>query len=89
MRPEDGRLATTLAETRILFNGAPAPLLYVSDRQGSTIVPYAVAGRPSVEVQVEHRGVRGRDGGPLSGRAHMFFIDIARLRRRCSRLRAS
>lgn len=55
---EDGRLATTLAETRILFNGVPAPLLYVSDRQSSAIVPYAVAGRPSVEVQVEYRGVR-------------------------------
>jgi len=55
---EDRRLAATLAETRILFNGVPAPLLYVSDRQSSAIVPYAVSGRPSVEVQVEYRGVR-------------------------------
>ncbi len=46
---EDGRLATTLADTRILFNGVPAPLLYVSDKQSGAIVPYAVAGRPAVE----------------------------------------
>ena len=55
---EDRRLATTLADTRILFNGVPAPLLYVSDKQSSAIVPYAVAGRTSVDVQVEYRGVR-------------------------------
>jgi uncharacterized protein (TIGR03437 family) len=55
---EDRRLATTLADTRILFNGVPAALLYVSDKQSSAIVPYAVAGRTSVDVQVEYRGVR-------------------------------
>jgi uncharacterized protein (TIGR03437 family) len=55
---EDRTLATALADSRILFNGMPAPLLYVSDKQSSAIVPYAVAGRPSVDVQVEYRGVR-------------------------------
>ncbi len=55
---DDRRLATTLADTRILFNGVPAPLLYVSDKQSSAIVPYAVADRTSVEVQVEYRGVQ-------------------------------
>ncbi len=53
----DRRLDTTLAGARILFNGAPAPLLYVSDTQSSAIVPYAVAGQPSVDVQVEYQGV--------------------------------
>jgi uncharacterized protein (TIGR03437 family) len=55
---EDRRLATTLADTRILFNGVPAPLFYVSDKQSTAIVPYAVAGRTSVDVLVEYRGVR-------------------------------
>ncbi len=55
---EDRTLATTLGGTRILFNGAAAPLLYVSDKQSSAIVPYAVAGRTSVDVQVEYQGVR-------------------------------
>ena len=40
---EDGRLATTLSDTRILFNGIPAPLIYVSATQSSAIVPYAAA----------------------------------------------
>jgi len=55
---EERRLATTLADTRILFNGVPAPLVYVSDKQSSAIVPYGVAGRSSVDVQVEYKGVR-------------------------------
>jgi len=53
----DGRLDTVLAGARILFNGAPAPLLYVSDTQSSAIVPYALAGQSSVDVQVEYQGV--------------------------------
>ena len=53
----DQRLETTLAGARILFNGAPAPLLYVSDKQSSAIVPYGLAGQLSVDVQVEYQGV--------------------------------
>jgi uncharacterized protein (TIGR03437 family) len=52
-----GTLDTGLAGVRILFNGAPAPLLYVSDKQSSAIVPYALAGQTSVDVQVEYQGV--------------------------------
>ncbi len=55
---EDRTLATTLAETRVLFNGVPAPLVHVSDKQVTAIVPYAVAGQPSADVRVEYRGVR-------------------------------
>jgi hypothetical protein len=52
------RLATTLAGVRILFDGMPAPLVYVSEKQSSVIVPYGVAGRSSVDVQIEYNGVR-------------------------------
>jgi uncharacterized protein (TIGR03437 family) len=55
---EDGRLATTLADTRILFNGVPAPLLYVSATQSGAIVPYAAADQSTVTVEIETRGVR-------------------------------
>jgi uncharacterized protein (TIGR03437 family) len=51
------RLATLLADVRVLFDGLPAPLLYVSDKQSGAIVPYAVAGRSAIDVQVEYRGV--------------------------------
>ena len=57
-RVSEGRLSTDLAETRILFNGVPAPLLYVSERQSSAIVPYGVLAPSSVDVQVEYRGAR-------------------------------
>ena len=56
----DGRLTTEVAQTRVLFNGVPAPLLYVSDKQINAIVPYDL--NPflvtDAEVQVEYRGVR-------------------------------
>ena len=48
---------TVLAETRVLFDGIPAPLLYASAGQVGVLVPNAVAGRSSVDIQVEYRGV--------------------------------
>jgi uncharacterized protein (TIGR03437 family) len=53
---EDGLLSTNLGEIRVLFDGVEAPLVYVSDGQISAVVPYAVAGQSSVEVQVEFFG---------------------------------
>lgn len=53
-----GRVATTLAETRVLFDGIAAPLVYVSDRQVVAAVPYSVAGRANSQVVVEYRGTR-------------------------------
>ncbi len=54
----NGTLPNTLAGTRILFNGVPAPLLYVSNKQSSAIVPYMLAGKASASVQVEYNGAR-------------------------------
>jgi uncharacterized protein (TIGR03437 family) len=74
---EDFRLATTLGGTRILFNGVPAPLLYVSERQSSAIVPYAVTGQSSVDVQVEYQGVRSEavTVPVLTSRPGIFGLD--------------
>jgi uncharacterized protein (TIGR03437 family) len=47
-----------LAGVRLLFDGVPAPLLYVSKTQIGGVVPYAVASRDSTEVQVEYGGVK-------------------------------
>jgi uncharacterized protein (TIGR03437 family) len=76
---EDGRLAANLAETRILFNGVPAPLLYVSDKQSTAIVPYAVAGLSSVDVEVEYRGVRSEavTVTVLTSRPGIFSLDAS------------
>jgi uncharacterized protein (TIGR03437 family) len=55
---EDGAIAKSLAGVRLLFDGVPAPLLYVSKTQIGAVVPYAVASRDSTEVQVEYLGVK-------------------------------
>lgn len=54
----NGLLATSLAGTRVLFNGIPAPLIYSFDQQLAAIVPYAVAqlAAKTVQVTVEYQG---------------------------------
>jgi len=49
---------TTLAGVRVLFDGVPAPLLFVSASEIRAIVPYAVTPRTSTDVQVEVQGNR-------------------------------
>jgi uncharacterized protein (TIGR03437 family) len=56
--PVANKFPNALAGTRILFNGIPAALLYVSEQQSSAIVPFGVAGQTSVDVQVEYQGMR-------------------------------
>lgn len=51
-----GRIATTVAQATVTFDGVPAPLLYVSASQLSAIVPYAVAGKSSTAMQVMYSG---------------------------------
>jgi len=73
----DRRLAATLADTRILFNGVPAPLFYVSDKQSSAIVPYGMAGQSFVDVQAEYKGVRSEavTVPVLTSRPGIFSLD--------------
>ncbi|MBX9603371.1 MAG: IPT/TIG domain-containing protein, partial [Bryobacteraceae bacterium] len=57
LRVDDrGRVATTLAETRVLIGGTPAPLIYASRNQVSAVVPYDIAGQANVPVSVEYQG---------------------------------
>jgi uncharacterized protein (TIGR03437 family) len=53
-----GLLDTDVAGTRVLFDGAAAPLIYTTAGQVSAIVPYGVAGRVSTRIEVEYQGVR-------------------------------
>ena len=52
------RLTTQLASTRVLIAGLESPVVYTSATQVAAIVPYAVAGRANVTVQVEYLGQR-------------------------------
>lgn len=54
----NGRLVTELERTRVLFEGVPAPLIYVSATQTTAMVPYSAAARVAINVQVEYQGVR-------------------------------
>jgi len=57
----DGRFVTSsLTETRVLFDGISAALLYVSEGQVSAIVPYAVAGKTETQLEVESQGGRSK-----------------------------
>ena len=58
LRLTAGLVNTTLGGTRVLFDGVPAPLIYAVENQLSAVVPYAVAGKSSTQVQVEYRGTR-------------------------------
>ena len=51
-----GLVQSKLGNTRVLFDGAEATLLFVSDGQINAIVPCGVAGKQSVRVQVEFGG---------------------------------
>jgi uncharacterized protein (TIGR03437 family) len=49
---------TTVANTRVLFDNTPAPILFTSSGQVNVVVPYVVAGRPNTSVVVEYFGVK-------------------------------
>jgi uncharacterized protein (TIGR03437 family) len=51
-------LNTSAGNTRVLFDGVAAPVVYASDKQTSVMVPYEVAGRPTTNVVVEYQGVQ-------------------------------
>jgi uncharacterized protein (TIGR03437 family) len=51
-------LGTELANTRVLWNGVPAPLLYAAPSQINVAVPYAVAGAGTAVLVVESQGYK-------------------------------
>jgi len=53
---QQGRIANTLSQVQVLFDGNPATLIYVSAQQISAMVPYGVAGKSSTQIQVVYQG---------------------------------
>ncbi len=49
-------LSSTVGGTQVLFDGVPAPLVYVTAGQLSAIVPYSVAGKTTTQVQIKAAG---------------------------------
>jgi uncharacterized protein (TIGR03437 family) len=54
----NGVVDPSAGNTRVLFDGVAAPVIYASALQTSVMVPYGVAGRTSTNVQVEFLGVQ-------------------------------
>ena len=54
----DGRIATITGETRVLFDGFPAPMASAVRGRIGAVVPYGIAGRKTTQVEVEYQGVR-------------------------------
>lgn len=52
----NGRVSTSLAGTEVLFNGIPAPLLYVASRQINTVVPFEAHGQ-TITIQIQRNGM--------------------------------
>lgn len=50
-----------LGGVRVLFDGIPAPLLYVSSNQINAIVPFATVGKTETRMAVENGGVKSLD----------------------------
>ena len=61
----NGAFGTTVGETRVLFDGAPAPITYASSGQINVIAPYSLFGRTATRVEVEYRNV---GSGPIEYR---------------------
>jgi len=53
-----GTLDTALGDTRLLVDGVAAPMIYAMREQLSAVVPYTAAGKRSVNMEVEYKGVR-------------------------------
>jgi uncharacterized protein (TIGR03437 family) len=51
-----GYVSTTLAGVQLLFDGVPAPLIYVQAGRISAVVPYLVDGKTATQVQVSSQG---------------------------------
>jgi uncharacterized protein (TIGR03437 family) len=52
-----GMVSTKLDDTQVLFDGQPAPLVYVSATKITAIVPYEVSGKQTTSIQVSHGGL--------------------------------
>ena len=52
-----GRVATTLSNVRVLFDGTALPLIYVSQNVIAAMVPYGVNGKVTTQMQVVYAGI--------------------------------
>jgi uncharacterized protein (TIGR03437 family) len=50
----NGAVGASLAGVQVLFDGVPAPLLYVQDKQINVVAPYSLIGKTQTSIQVQY-----------------------------------
>src|ERR1035441_8004481 len=55
LQVNNGTVTNSLGGTQVLFDGVAAPMIYTLTGQVSAVVPYAVAGKTSTQVQVKYQ----------------------------------
>ncbi len=68
-----GRIAASIGATRVLFDGIPAPLLYVSENQINAVVPFGVRPGTWTTVAIEPAGSAGAVDLPVALSAPAVF----------------
>ena len=53
----DGRVDTSIADTRVWFDGEAAPMIFAVENQLAAVVPYTVAGSLVTSLRIEYRGL--------------------------------
>jgi uncharacterized protein (TIGR03437 family) len=75
---QQGRVSTSIGNTRVLFDGVAAPLVYSSFGQVAAIVPYEVDGHQNTQVQIEHNGQKSQlVSVPVTASAPALFTSSA------------
>src|ERR1035438_9058955 len=55
LQVNNGTVTNSLVGTQVMFDGVAAPMIYTLKTQLSAVVPYAVAGKTSTQVQVKYQ----------------------------------
>jgi uncharacterized protein (TIGR03437 family) len=55
LQVNNGTVTNSIGGTQVLFDSVAAPMIYTLQGQVSAVVPYAVAGKPSTQVQVKYQ----------------------------------
>ncbi len=55
---QDGKMATSTGDTRVLFDGIPAPIVYAAYGHLGVIVPYGLSEQKTTSLVIEYQGLR-------------------------------
>src|SRR5260370_38687233 len=72
-----GKLPGRFSDTRLLFDGVAAPILYTRVGQMGAVVPFSVGGNAATQVQYEYQGVRSNSvaGNVATKRPGLFTLE--------------